>query len=196
MDGSARSGNACSATSSRRSDRDRAEGFAHLADQVTMFLGWAVRHADPYHPHFQRHNDLSGQWGGPNLDNVYKHARIDPSARYRITGAMHSCEDFILAVRVGFMHMPDWGTLAEVSASDLGIGPGDEFELFLGGEPRDGRWIDLPDGASMVSIREYYVDWQAGGACRAHHRVSRRSSRRRHGCRPQNWHDASTTPAR
>jgi hypothetical protein len=142
------------------SERDRAEGFAHLADQAAMFLGWAVRHADPYRPHFQRHNDLSGQWGGPNLDNVYKHARIDPAARYRITGTMYSCEDLILAVRVGFMHMPEWGTLAEVSASDLGIRQGDDFELLLGGERRDGGWIGIPDGASMVSIREYYVDWR------------------------------------
>ena len=139
---------------------DRADGYAHLADQVVTFLSWAVRHDDPYLPHFQRHNDLMSQWGGPNIDNVYKHARIDPTLRYRIRGRMHSCEDFILAVRVGFMHMPNWGTRNEVTASELGIGPGDEFEVMLGGDPRAHRWIELADDTTMVSIREYYLDWQ------------------------------------
>jgi hypothetical protein len=73
---------------------------------------------------------------------------------------MHSCEDFMLAVRLGFMHEPRWGTVFQVAGSDLGIGRGDEFELLVGGEdPGAGRWVPLPDGAAMVTFREYYFDW-------------------------------------
>ena len=79
-------------------------------------------HADPRRPSFQRQNDLITQWGGPNADNVYRHARVEPGRRYRIRGRMHSCEEFILAVRAGFMHLPTWGTLFEITATDLGIG--------------------------------------------------------------------------
>jgi hypothetical protein len=136
---------------------DRAEGFAHLAEQVVCWLGWSVGHADPRRPAFHRQNDLVTQWGGPNNDNVYRHARIDPALRYRITGRMHSCDDFVLAVRAGFMHQERWGTLLEVTASDIGIARGDEFELVFG----EGGMISLPDGAAMVSIREYYFDWRA-----------------------------------
>ena len=136
---------------------DRAEGFAHLAEQVVCWLAWNVGHADARHPAFHRQNDLVTQWGGPNVDNAYRHARIDPGLRYRIRGRMHSCDDFILAVRAGFMHEERWGTLVEVTASEVGIGRGDEFELLLG----EGGTISLPDGAAMVSIREYYFDWQA-----------------------------------
>jgi Protein of unknown function (DUF1214) len=136
---------------------DRAEGFAHLAEQVVCWLGWHVGHADPRHPTFHRQNDLVTQWGGPNVDNAYRHARIDPALRYRIRGRMHSCDEFILAVRAGFMHQERWGTLVEVTASEIGIGRGDEFELLLG----EGGTVALPDGAAMVSIREYYFDWQA-----------------------------------
>ena len=50
-------------------------------------------------PTFQRQNDLVRQWGGPNADNVYRHARVDASLRYRIVGKMHCCSDFILAIR-------------------------------------------------------------------------------------------------
>ena len=129
---------------------DRAEGFAHLADQVLCWLGWSIGHGDAASPFFMRQNDLVTQWGGPNADNVYRHARIDPAHRYRIRGRMHSADDFILALRAGFMHQERWGTLAEHTASDLGIGPGDEFELILGGTPTgtDGApGIDLGSGA-------------------------------------------------
>lgn len=140
------------------SERDRAEGYRHLAQQVVCWLGWSVGHADPAAPAFQRQNDLVTQWGGPNYDNVYHHARVDPALRYRITGKMHSCDEFIFAVRAGFMHMEQWGTVTELTASELGIGPGDDFVIELGGDGPDA--IPLDPRAQMVSIREYYFHWQ------------------------------------
>ena len=135
------------------------DGISHLVEQVVCFLGWSVLHADPRRPAFQRQNDLVSRWGGPNADNAYRHARVDPARRYRIRGRMHGCEDFILAIRAGFMHMETWGTLAQVTASELGIGVGDDFELLLGGDAPGA--IPLPEGAVMVSVREYYLDWSA-----------------------------------
>lgn len=145
------------------SPRDRAEGFRHLAEQVVCWLSWSVSHADPHRPAFQRMNDLVTKWGGPNVENVYRHARVDPARRYRIRGRMHGCEEFILAVRAGFMHQERWGTLLEVTATDLGIEPGAEIDLVLGPVAAIGdgpRAVPLPDGAAMVSIREYYFDWR------------------------------------
>ncbi|MFM8863305.1 MAG: DUF1214 domain-containing protein [Acidimicrobiia bacterium] len=138
----------------------RAEGFDHLADQVLCWLGWAVGYPDARRPFFMRQNDLVTQWGGPNADNVYRHARIDPALRYRIRGRMHACEEFILAMRAGFMHQEKWGTLAEHNASDLGIVEGADFEILLGGDGTEPGWLPIPDGAVMCSIREYYFDWR------------------------------------
>ncbi len=135
------------------------EGIEHLVDQTVLWLGWETLHADPTRPFFHRHNDLTSQWGGPNADNVYRHCRIDPNRRYVVRGRMHSCEEFLLAIRAGFMHRPTWGTLAQLTASDLGIGPGDDFELYFGGDHPNA--IELPDGAMMLSVREYYFTWQA-----------------------------------
>jgi hypothetical protein len=135
---------------------DRVAGVAHLAEQVICWVGWSVFHADARRPAFQRHNDLVTQWGGPNADNVYRHAPVDAARRYRITGRMHACDEFILAVRAGFMHQARWGTLHEVTASELGIGPGDDVDLVVG----EGGDVPLPEGAAMVSIREYYFDWR------------------------------------
>jgi len=141
-------------------DLDRVDAVVHVAQQVLCWTGWSVFHADPRRPRFQRQNDLITQWGGPNADNVYRHTRVDPARRYRITGRMHSCDEFMLAIRCGFMHQPRWGTVYETSATDLGIGPGDDFELILGGEPGPGV-VPLPDGAVMATFREYYYDWAA-----------------------------------
>ena len=140
-------------------DADRAEGFVHLAGQLNCWVGWSVLHADPRRPRFQRQNDLVTPWGGPNADNVYRHARISPARRYRISGRMHSCEEFMLAIRAGFMHEETWGTVFETSATDLGIGEGAEFSFTLGNAADDD--IPLPDGAVMVTFREYYYDWRA-----------------------------------
>lgn len=138
---------------------DRADAITHLAQQVMCWMGWSVFHADPRRPFFHRQNDLITQWGGPNADNVYRHARVDPARRYRIRGRMNSCAEWVLAIRRGFMHQPRWGTVHETYASTFGIGKGDEFELILGGPQQDGNWVPLPDDAVMASFREYYYDW-------------------------------------
>jgi hypothetical protein len=139
---------------------DQTEGIAHLADQVSCWLGWAIPHADPTAPFFHRSNDLFTQWGGPNQDNAYHHARIDPTRRYRVRGKMHSCEHFVITFRVGFMHMREWGTKAALSSVDRGIEPGDDFEILIGGDGSDPDWFPIPEEVTTLSLREYYVDWQ------------------------------------
>ena len=138
---------------------DRAEWLEHAADQVVAWLGWEVLHADPSRPFFHRQNDLVTQWGGPNADNVYRHARIEPGRRYRIRGHMHSCQEFLLAIRAGFMHRSEWGTLEQLTGTEHGFRATEDFEILLGGDDSDA--VPIPEGAVMVSVREYYFDWIA-----------------------------------
>ena len=138
----------------------RDECFRHLAQQVLCWLEWSLGYGDPARPAFQRQNDLVTPWGGPNADNVYRHARVSPRHEYRVRGRMHSCEEFALAIREGFRHTDRPATLTELTASDLGIGADDDFELILGGEGNEANRVPLPDRAIMCSIREYYFDWQ------------------------------------
>lgn len=140
---------------------DRVEGIAHLADQVSCWLGWAIPHGNPDAPFFHRSNDLFTQWGGPNQDNAYHHARIDPKRRYRVAGRMNSCEHFVITFRVGFMHMKEWGTKASITSVERGIEPGMEFEILVGGDGSDPDYFPIPEGVTTLSTREYYVDWQA-----------------------------------
>lgn len=143
-----------------REPTDRAEGFSHLAGQLVCWLGWANGYGDPLRPHFMRNNDLVTPWGGPNADNVYRHARVDPKHRYRIRGRMNSCEDFVLTLRRGFMHQKVWGTLKEIRAAELGITPGKEFEILLGGDGTEPGWHAIPAEVNSATFREYYFDWR------------------------------------
>lgn len=139
---------------------DRDEGFRHLGDQLLCWLTWSLAHGDATTPMFQRQNDLVTMWGGPNADNVYRHARVDPGCTYRIRGKMRSCEQFALAIREGFRHTDTPATLTELSASDIGVTAGDDFEVLLGGDGDEPNRVPLPDGAIMCTIREYYFDWR------------------------------------
>jgi len=127
---------------------------------VSCWLAWAIPHADTTAPFFHRSNDLASQWGGPNQDNAYHHAQIDPKRRYRVRGKMHSCEHFVITLRVGFMHMKEWGTKAAISSVDRGIEAGDDFEILFGGDGTDPDFFPIPEDVTTLSLREYYVDWQ------------------------------------
>jgi hypothetical protein len=141
-------------------DQGREECFRHLAQQALCWLEWSLGYGDPARPAFQRQNDLVTPWGGPNADNIYRHARVSPRHEYRVRGRMHSCEEFALAIREGFRHTDRPATLTELTASDVGIHAGDDFELILGGEGDEPNRVPLPDRSIMCSIREYYFDWQ------------------------------------
>ncbi|HZP29634.1 MAG TPA: hypothetical protein VFC99_11825, partial [Acidimicrobiia bacterium] len=145
--------------------RDRAEGFRHLANQVVGWLGWAIGYPDPAYPAFFRQNDLVVRWGGPNVDQVTRRARVAADGVYRVAGCLGTCEDFILTVKNGDMHMERYGILHEVMASELGIGAGDDFELVLAADEahaRGSRWVPLHADATMINVREYYFDWRPG----------------------------------
>jgi len=138
----------------------REECFRHVSQQALCWLEWSLGHGDPARPAFQRQNDLVTPWGGPNADNIYRHARVSPRHQYRVRGRMNSCDEFALAIRQGFRHTDRPATLAELTATDIGIRAGQDFELLLGGDGDEPHRVPLPATAIMCSIREYYFDWQ------------------------------------
>ncbi len=132
-----------------------AEGVRHLATHAVCWLiadFSAERDLGIY-----RLNDLNTPWGGPNADNVYRHARVSDQGTYRLHGSMHSCEEFLLAFRVGNLHQEERGTVGELSASEYGLGQGAEVDLLFG--PGEGM-IPIPKGTHLFAFREYYYDWR------------------------------------
>ncbi len=144
-------------------DRDRAEGYRHLANQVVAWLSWEIGYPHATHPAFFRQNDQVVRWGGPNVDQVTRRARVSGDGIYELTGTMGACEEFILTVKDGDMHMERYGILSETLASELGIGPGDDFSITLSASEPEGdvtSWVRLHPDARMLNLREYYFEWQ------------------------------------
>ena len=143
-----------------------AEGVHHLANQVACWLTYGIGSSDPMRPVFFRSSDPVYEWGGPNADQVARRAAISGDAVYRITGTMGGCEEFVLQIKRGAAQSGGAGVATEVSASALGLGPGDAIDIVLGGpEPSadagEAIWLPLPDDAGFVHVRDLYFDWQA-----------------------------------
>ena len=139
-----------------------AEGIHHLANQVACWLTYAIGHTDPAHPALFRSSDPVYQWGGPNADQVARRAAVDGAGSYRLVGNMGTCEEFVLQMKAGSTQSGGAGVAREVSASSLGLGPGDEIDIVLSAQQAAGTWVALPSDTAFVHIRDYYFDWQPG----------------------------------
>jgi hypothetical protein len=139
--------------------RDRAEGMRHLATQTACWLTYAAGYSDPERPAFFRSADPTYGWGGPNVDQVARRATIDGAGTYRVSGRMGSCEEFVLQLKQGTTQSGGANVGTEVTASSLGLRPGDTFEIALGAEERPGTWFPLGAGPGFVHVRDYYFEW-------------------------------------
>src|SRR5262249_29874759 len=139
--------------------RDRAEGMRHLATQTACWLTYAGGYSDAAYPAFFRSADPTYAWGGPNVDQVARRATIDGAGTYRVSGRMGSCEEFVLQLKGGTTQSGGANIGTEVSASSLGLRPGDAFEILLGGEEQGGTWLPLAAGPGFVHVRDYYFEW-------------------------------------
>jgi hypothetical protein len=142
------------------SERDRAEGFRHLANQLCCWLTYSIGHTDPDYPHLFWHNNLTYRWGGPNVDQNGRRAVISDDGTYRLSGMMNACEEFIVQIKTGEMHTGGGGIAGELRASDLGLEPGDRFEIVLSKEHHPGNWLELRPNTQLLHIRDYYWNWE------------------------------------
>ncbi len=139
--------------------QDRAEGVRHLATQTACWLTYTTGYSDPAAPAFFRSADPTYRWGGPNVDQVARRATIDGAGTYRVSGRMGSCEEFVLQLKQGATQSGGADVATEVTASRLGLGPGDAFEIQLAGDEQPGTWLALGPGPGFVHVRDYYFDW-------------------------------------
>ena len=137
----------------------RAETFRHLAQQSALLARLVDRLRRCRRPWFQRQNDLVTPGAGRTPTTCTATLGSIPATSTGSGRFMNSSEDFALAIRTGFRHTDRPATLTELTASDLGIGRGDEFEILLGGAGDEPNRLPIGDGAVMCSIREYYFDW-------------------------------------
>jgi hypothetical protein len=141
---------------------DRAEGMRHLARLTTYALQWYLEFGDrDAPPAFHRYDDDIVKWGGPNADNHYLRARLDPAGTYRVTGDVHGVHQLIVSTNEGDMALGQYQVFAERHLGELTL-PDGRLDLVVGGaEPEDhrGDWLPLHPDTDHLLIRIYVTDW-------------------------------------
>ena len=140
--------------------RARAEGHRHLARLTAYALQWFVDFGDPLHPAFLRFDDDVLKWGGPNADNTYLRARVDPRQTYRLWANVRGVRALIVSTPEGDLQMGARRVFAERNLHELAVDPDGRLEITLSPEPRPGNWLPLVDGVDHVLIRQYVSDWE------------------------------------
>jgi Protein of unknown function (DUF1214) len=141
------------------SERELLEGLRVIA-RVSSLCSQLSVEADPDRPSFFDMCTPTRMIGGPNPDGNYYLAMIRGDRRYRITGTRGT------SAYLGFQVLAGTGMTPRrmsnyVSDTDLPAGS-DEFALVLSPDQPDdlggALWVQLPDDASSVVVREYIGD--------------------------------------
>jgi hypothetical protein len=137
----------------------RGEGYRHLARLVSYALQWYVDFHDPDFPAFHRYDDDVVKWGGPNADNHYYRAKVDPAGAYRIRFDARGVRELLISTPEGEMQLDQYRVFAERSLRDFTAGEDGSVEILLGGTERDTNWMPLHPQTDHVLLRLYVVDW-------------------------------------
>jgi hypothetical protein len=144
--------------------RGRAEGFRALTRLLIYATQQELEAGDPQFPSFVRHQDPRNQWGGPNPDNVYLRANIDPACTYRVWADVTGVRQAILSLHEGDMQLEEYGVYNEHSLDRFEVGPDGRLELWISPEERPGNWIPMHPKARIFTIRIYQSDWERDAA--------------------------------
>ena len=138
-----------------RTQQEAVEGMRWLLRAVAMSVEVAAD-ANPRRPYFQRMDTLVRKVGGDNPDAEYEFAAIDGQYDYKITGNIGSVR------YLGFTFNAGQGTttrrqFAYLSDKTLELDQDGNFTLILSQEPinTSGQWIQIPDDASGILVRQY-----------------------------------------
>ena len=125
-----------------------------------MALRGEVELGDPANPMFHRYEEPWVQWGGPNPDNVYSRAAIDPAAIYRVWGDVGGVRAGLFSLVDGDMHLDRYGVFSECTLADLDVRPDGGLEVWISPDPHEGNWIPSHADARMLLVRQYLCDWE------------------------------------
>ncbi|MEE3326746.1 MAG: hypothetical protein VX252_05405 [Myxococcota bacterium] len=145
------------------SPRHRAEGFRYLSRFLAAGIVSCVAHNDADYPVFGRMMDYTMPWGLDNPDCLYLYAPLRGGAEYRVFGHRGSACHIDFQVNFGHFANGDvssWGTVSSLDGLELETTDSGEFELVIGGEPREGNWIASRDDVEFLLVRQYFDDWE------------------------------------
>jgi hypothetical protein len=143
---------------------DVAGGFRAV---MHVLQGGLVSHfeEDTQHPRFIRIVSPSRKFTGDNADAIYYDAPIDPKIAYRVTGNTGGAIYTSLTLEAG-TQQGRFGThtAGVINDTSFDVAKNGDFEVILGGTPRENNWLAVPPDANRVTTRHYFED-ESYAAC-------------------------------
>ena len=146
------------------SPRERAEGFRWLTRLITHATQLEVEAGDPRHPFFIKYETPHNQWGGPNPDNLYLRANIEPDASYRVWADVSRVRQAIVSIHEGEMQLGQFGVFSERSLDELEVGPDGRLELWISPTEQPKNWVPANPKGRLLTVRIYQSDWERDAA--------------------------------
>lgn len=141
-------------------ERTRAEGYRALLRLLAYASQIEVEAGNPLFPDFVRYEEPHNQWGGPNPDNTYLRARIDPTQTYKIWADVDGMLQAIFCQHEGDMQLEEYGVYHERDLDDFEVDEDGFLELILSPDEHEGNWIPTDPKARLLTIRIYLSDWE------------------------------------
>jgi hypothetical protein len=144
----------------------RADAFRFLTQNLGQAFDLGLETRDPRYPMIHAFSHSTRKLGSDCADFTYQQAWIDGPSTYRITGNRGTAPFFNVTVQgarpdgPGVLHEP-FGDVPEANLSGDQLITTDrgEFELFVGGPPRDGNWLPTSQDSRKLFIRQGFDHW-------------------------------------
>jgi hypothetical protein len=135
---------------------ERAEARGFMAEVLqTALLFWAD--ADPDRPTFTRFTTPHQKLIGDNPDAIYYFAPINPSASYRLRGAVVGEVYTSFTVERGTADgSGSKGLAATINDTQFDVRPDGTYEITVGGPPQPRNWLALAPDAGSLTTRHYF----------------------------------------
>ncbi|WP_419914750.1 DUF1214 domain-containing protein [Candidatus Poriferisodalis sp.] len=133
---------------------------AHRA--LMHYLQWGLAglfERDPSAPRFRRLVTPSRKLLGDNPDTIYFEAPVSAGHVYRVTGETEGAIYLSISIEssVGWGSM-DNQVLSVLNDTTLDVDADGRFEIIVGGESRQGNWLELPPQEGAIITRHYFED--------------------------------------
>jgi hypothetical protein len=142
------------------SPSDRAEGFRWLTRLISHATQMEVEAGDTRAPFFIRYETPHNQWGGPNPDNTYLRANVDPDSSYRIWANVTDVRQAIFSLNEGDMQLGEYGVFSERSLDQFEVGTDGSLEIWLSSDEHPQNWMPMDPKGRLLTIRIYQSDWE------------------------------------
>ncbi|RAV07051.1 hypothetical protein DQP55_22715 [Mycolicibacterium sp. GF69] len=144
----------------------RADGFRFLTQNLGQAFDLALETRNSRYPIIHTFCHPNRKLGGDCADFLYQQAWIDGASSYRITGERGTARFLNITVQgprrdgSGVLHEP-FGDVPEanLTGAQLETSAAGDFELYLGGPPRQRNWLPTTPGSRKLFIRQGFDRW-------------------------------------